>query len=502
MKYGLLISRVTRVQLVSGADEKAVNVFDDQIRVGIAIYFCVKKIGNRGCHIRYEAIRDYAKADEKREFLTATPMSQRKFEEVKPDRNYNWIDIADTDFDKLLQIADKETKSRNVRANEKAIFSLFSLGISTNRDDWAYGEEASLVLKKIVFFGDVFSSERNRWIKAGRPKPLADFVDRRIKWTAELESHLERGSTIPFKDRFIFEALYRPFVKRITYFAPIITHRIYQNDHFFTPLQRENVVISISRSKRSAFSAVASKYVASADMFTPDVGQCFGRFRVTVSGDRIDNITDWALDQFQTHYEPQRPHSAIPSRKAAERRVPISKDAIFHYVYAVLHDPIYRERYALNVKREFPRIPFYTDFWRWADWGETLMRLHIGYETVKPWPLERNDAPDQKTVKAGLAPKAMLQADKESGNIRLDSETQLTGVPPEAWTYKLGNRSALEWILDQHKEKTPKDLTIREKFNTYRFADHKEKVIDLLKRVTRVSIETMAIVEAMRAEKR
>jgi predicted helicase len=95
-----------------------------------------------------------------------------------------------------------------------------------------------------------------------------------------------------------------------------------------------------------------------------------------------------------------------------------------------------------------------------------------------------------------------FKVDKDSGNIQLDGETQLTGVPPEAWAYRLGNRSALEWILDQHKEKTPKDPTIREKFNTYRFADHKEKVIDLLKRVTRVSVETMKIVEAMRAEKR
>ncbi len=68
--------------------------------------------------------------------------------------------------------------------------------------------------------------------------------------------------------------------------------------------------------------------------------------------------------------------------------------------------------------------------------------------------------------------------------------------------YRLGNRSALEWILDQHKEKTLKDPTIREKFNTYRFADHKEKVIDLLMRVTRVSVETMEIVEAMKKEKR
>lgn len=100
------------------------------------------------------------------------------------------------------------------------------------------------------------------------------------------------------------------------------------------------------------------------------------------------------------------------------------------------------------------------------------------------------------------APKALLRADREAGLVRLDSETTLAGIPPEAWDYRLGNRSALEWILDQYKEKTPKDPTIREKFNTYRFADYKEKVIDLLARVTRVSVETVRIVEAMRAAKR
>ncbi len=71
-----------------------------------------------------------------------------------------------------------------------------------------------------------------------------------------------------------------------------------------------------------------------------------------------------------------------------------------------------------------------------------------------------------------------------------------------AFDYRLGNRSALEWILDQYKEKTPEDPTIREKFNTYRFADYKEKVVDLLARVTRVSVETQAIIEAMRNAER
>ncbi len=215
------------------------------------------------------------------------------------------------------------------------------------------------------------------------------------------------------------------------------------------------------------------------------------RYRYGDDGKRIDNISDWALEQFKARY-------AIENKAAR----PITKDGIFHYVYGALHDPIYREKYAQNLKREFPRIPFYTDFWRWAEWDEKLMVLHTGYAMIKPWPLERVNVPDEKSRKAGLAPKIALKADTESGNIRLDSETQLTGVPPEAWSYKLGNRSAVEWILDQYKEKTPKDPTIREKFNTYHFADHKEKVIDLLERVTRVSVETMKIVEAMRAEKR
>ena len=107
--------------------------------------------------------------------------------------------------------------------------------------------------------------------------------------------------------------------------------------------------------------------------------------------------------------------------------------------------------------------------------------------------------PDEKARKAGQTPKAMLRADKTHGAIILDSETTLSGVPPEAWLYKLGNRSALEWILDQHKEKKPKDPTIREKFNTYRFADYKESMITLLAKVVRVSVETNSITDAMRA---
>ena len=111
--------------------------------------------------------------------------------------------------------------------------------------------------------------------------------------------------------------------------------------------------------------------------------------------------------------------------------------------------------------------------------------------------LTRTDTPDAKARAAGLPPKALLRADPDAGSITLDSETTLRGIPADAWLYKLGNRSALDWVLDQYKEKKPKDPTIREKFDTYRFADYKEKVIDLLMRVTTVSVETVRVTQAM-----
>jgi predicted helicase len=90
-----------------------------------------------------------------------------------------------------------------------------------------------------------------------------------------------------------------------------------------------------------------------------------------------------------------------------------------------------------------------------------------------------------------------LMARKDKGEIEIDSQTILRGVPAEAWEYRLGTYSALEWILERYKEKKPKDPTIAEKFNTYRFAEYKEQVIDLLCRVCTVSVETMKIVEEM-----
>jgi hypothetical protein len=60
------------------------------------------------------------------------------------------------------------------------------------------------------------------------------------------------------------------------------------------------------------------------------------------SPNRGENITDWALKQFREHYKDKK----------------IGKWDIVHYVYGLLHHPGYRQKYADNLKRELPRIPF------------------------------------------------------------------------------------------------------------------------------------------------
>ena len=239
--------------------------------------------------------------------------------------------------------------------------------------------------------------------------------------------------------------------------------------------ESENKVIMFVAGSRLDFSCLAANQVPNYAIYSLDPAQCLPLYSFNSLGGKQDNITVWGLMQFREHYGDKK----------------ITREDVFHYTYAVLHHPAYRQKYALNLKREFPRLPFYEDFPKWAAWGKELMTLHLDYETAKPYKLKRVDAG------TAPAPRPKLKADKTNGVIELDSETVLQGVPASAWEYRLGNRSALEWVLDQYKEKKPQDATIVEKFNTYRFADHKETVVALLKRVCTVSVRTVEIIEQM-----
>jgi len=272
--------------------------------------------------------------------------------------------------------------------------------------------------------------------------------------------------------------------------------RTYQMPNIFPKKGADNFLISFNApGNAKPFHCLTVSNVV--DLHLTGDSQCLPLYRYNDMGNRIDNITDWALRQFREQYT-QSPVSNLPVSNLPISNLPISKLNIFHYVYAVLHHPAYREKYELNLKREFPRIPFYDNFWQWATWGEQLMHLHLTYETIDPFPLTRTDLdPDttRKAYKAYLRRGGSRTAPTDT--IELDTLTTLSGIPAAAWEYKLGNRSALEWILDRYKERKPKDPTIREQFNTYRFANYKEHVIDLLTRVCTVSVETMKIINQM-----
>ena len=120
---------------------------------------------------------------------------------------------------------------------------------------------------------------------------------------------------------------------------------IYQMFNIFPKSKSENKLISVTNHIQIPFLVQATNCLPTLDVGDRP-GQYLPLYRYDEKGDRVDNITDWGLTQFQTHYKDPK----------------ITKENIFHYTYAVLHHPAYRIKYELNLKREFPRLPFYDDF--------------------------------------------------------------------------------------------------------------------------------------------
>ncbi|MBB1127345.1 type ISP restriction/modification enzyme, partial [Thiospirillum jenense] len=461
-----LMSDVRKNPKISGTQH---NVFG--IQTGVAITFLVRNPTQTGeCHIRYLALDDFLLAIEKRRWLTHH--SLRKLERagefcrIRPSAKGEWLNQPTEDWSHWLAVASKDGKAGKT---EEVIFKLYSQGIKTNRDDWIYGYSKEEVYYKTKYLVEFYNTERVRWKKSDKKQAIELFVDRRIKWTTELIAYLTKNTSLKHKRAHIMSSAYRPYFNNFFYHDKIVISRTYQLPKLFPEgIKHQNIVIGISGVPvNKPFQTLAVSLIPCYDLL--EHPHFLPLWTYADDGIQHDNITDWSLNHFQQQY-----HDTT-----------ITKRAIFDYVYAVLHDPRYRQQFALNLKSEFPRIPIHPDFWAWSRIGGELVQLHTEFETVPPWPLKRIEY-DSKT-----APKCRLKANKTDGTIEIDSATTLMEIPAVAWEYQLGSRSALEWVLDQYKERTPKDSTIREQFNTYQFADYKEQVIELLARVCRVSVETV-----------
>ena len=459
------------------------NVFDDKIRIGVAIYFLVRRKGADGFKVYYNDVRPYLKAPDKVDYIKDKTLANFAFSEITPDANGQWLHQSDGTFEQLLPLANRETKFAKATTDERAVFGLFTNAVKSNRDDWVYDFEIANLRNKALFFADTYNESLDNNDESYDPV---------IKWSSTLRDTFRRGERLVYNDGNRIQSLYRPFVAK-WFFADIaVNDRLTRNhyDMFGPDLKQPNQVINFCVNGKHFYVLATDK---PADFhFTGDT-QCLPLYRYTPDGERVSNITEWGLRRFRERYGDDA----------------ITAEDIFAYTYAMLHDPAYRQRYEIDLRREFPRVYFQPDFHWWAAKGRELLDLHLGFETAEPWPLQHvganNHSPPSplsppsppsppSPLRGGNTPRPILRADKTRNRIILDDQTTLAGIPNEAWWYELGSRSALEWVLDQYKERKPRDPTIRERFNTYRFADHKERVIDLLARVCAVSVATVDIV--------
>jgi predicted helicase len=318
-----------------------------------------------------------------------------------------------------------------------------------------------------------YSSEQDRWIRKGEPKELEKFLnvnEKILKWIRHTKRSLLRGEKAEFDNTKIRSSLYRPFCKQFFYFEKIFNEDIYRFPHIFQIIENEaeNMVICLTAiGNTKTFHCLMTNIIP--DLHLTGDSQCFPFYTYDKDGtNRQENITDWALEQFQTHYNNKT----------------ITKWDIFYYVYAMLHHPKYRETYAANLKRELPRIPFAPDFRTFAKAGKHLGDLHANYEEQPEYPLEfieKKDAPlDWKVGKMRLS--------QDRKSLIYNDFLTLSRIPAETYDYCLGNRSALEWIIDQYRIGTDKRSGITNDPNR---PEDPQYIVRLIGKVIFVSLETV-----------
>ncbi len=441
------------------------------IQTGLAIAFMVRKKDPKGFKLFYARRPEDETAKDKLGFLESVDDFERwEVGRLKPDAKGNWLSRDHPDWIGYLPLVDPAKGSSEAHgAKVEAIFRITSNGLQTKRDDWAYDRTAEGVAAKMKVVLAAYNKRQEHPSRA----------DNSVKWDRESERRMRSGIRKQFNDQQIIQAYYRPFGARYVYFDVHLNSMTFRLPTFYQG-EPNPTICYLGIASQNEFAVLAAGRIFDMGLVKAGNGSTQGvaRYRYIATGERVDNITDWALNRFRNRY-------ADPA---------ISKDDIFAYCYAVLYDPIFRKTHAADLRREFPRVPLYPDFLRWRVWGERLLRLHIDYTNAKPFELTRTNAASR--AKASL-PRPILRSLPEAGTVIIDADTRLTDIPTAPWSYRLGNRSAIDWVLDQHKEKTPRDPTIRADFNTFRFGDHKEAMINLIAKVVTVSLETLEITEAM-----
>ena len=460
------------------------NIFDDQIRVGVGISFFIRKAGakSEGAEVWTFSVDDFLKAQDKQEILTRFgDYSGAPLKKAAIDAKHTWLtDGLRTEFAAFIPLGTKEAKATKGEATD-VLFKIFSNGVKTNRDAWVYNFNRPALADNMGRMIDTYNEQVFKWERQrSRGENVDDFVvsdEKKIGWSSGLKQALKRGRVADYAQKNTRMSLFRPFTKTNLYFDRMMNERVYVFPSIYPTLEteKENRVICVAGvGDRKGFGCLTTDMIPALDLAF-EKAQCFPFYTYDEDGsNQSENITDWALDRFRSHYGDDT----------------ITKWDIFHYVYGLLHHSSYRERYQANLKRDLPRIPFAPDFRSFAEAGARLATIHVGYEEQPEYKLSQVEMPD--TPLDWRVEKMRLSKDKTQ--LRYNDFLTLDGIPAEAINYRLGNRSALEWVIDQYRVKTDKRSGI---VNDPNRADDPQYIVRLIGKVISVSLETVKIVEGL-----
>lgn len=463
------------------------KVFGAGSRATVAIAVFVKNPDVTGpATIHYTDVGDYLTREEKLEqvSLWGDIMSLPAMV-LSPNDHGDWISQRDSRFEEFMSLR-----------GAPLIFAETSLGVSTSRDAWMLSSSKSQGLSATKRLIQVF----NAGLDSDRVPE--DFSTSEISWSRSLRSRYSAGRRIEARGLTVSQSTYRPFCKQWLSTEPALLEAKGQTlEMFAQPGQKAMTVLRPN--DRTPFAILMIDCPPNLGYFM-DPGQVFPLYRsVDAEGvlfgeeDLEVNITDWSVRRIAAAY----PHAEI------------TKDDIFFYVYGLLHSPEYRETYAADLKKTLPRIPIVRDFTGFAEAGRKLSELHLGYESVAPYPLNGLDvtatgdeyayyAVGDKKMKFGKPTTEQKAAGEKADRsvIHYNSKITLTGIPEEAYRYMLGSRSAIEWIIDRYYIKTDKKSGIVNDPNDWsREVGNPRYILDLLARIVTVSLETMKIVDNLPA---
>lgn len=468
------------------------TVFGLSAMVGIAVTIG-KLFRNSNEHqLRYWEVDFRAKRVEKFHALaSASSWVGLDSRELLPTSKHVWLtDGMADDWDELIPLGSKEAK----KSSDGAVFQTYSRGVISNGDAYVWNSDADLLNRFAEIMVTDYNTTRATWLGLGRPKDPSKVInvdETRLKWIRNTKRSLLRNREPGDVTSNLRTGLYRPFHSRSYYFESVFNEDLYQIPKIFPLASTENTVICLSAIGQSRpFHTLATNVIP--DLHLTGDSQCFPLHVYNDDGtNRRDNLTDWGLQQFKEHYSDTA----------------IIKLDIFHYVYGILHDPTYREKYAANLRRELPRIPFADDFRKVADIGKRLMELHVHYEDQPEYPLEEVWAlpkgyrseyggevtkVDQVPLRERYYVTKMKRNKKDPTEVIVNEFLTLKGIPLDVDDYKLGNRSALDWIVDQYQVKTDSRSGITNDPNRINDPTY---IVRLIKKVVTVSVETVAMVE-------